>query len=136
MLTSKERTCKPCSLAYNCCRPSLWLAEVLGLSNRASLGGGNFTSRDYELSTVVSLSNLRSSCVLRLAKYGRRGDEDPPTALGSFLGPGEHATQNQRLCEPPGFWLVFQDMSAFSCGDTTSASQFYFVSPAYPVSDS
>ena len=33
-------------------------------------------------------------------------------------------------------WIVFQDMSAFSCGDTTSASQFYFVSPAYPVSDS
>jgi len=27
-----------------------------------------------------------------------------------------------------------QDMSAFSCGDTTSASQFYYVSPAYPVS--
>ena len=25
-------------------------------------------------------------------------------------------------------------MSAFSCGDTTSASQFYYVSPAYPVS--
>ena len=35
-----------------------------------------------------------------------------------------------------GLWIVFQDMSAFSCGDTTSASQFYFVSPAYPVSDS
>ena len=32
-----------------------------------------------------------------------------------------------------GLCIVFQDMSAFSCGDTTSASQFYFVSPAYPV---
>ena len=95
MLTSKERTCEPCSLAYNCCLPSLWLAEVLGLSNRASLGGGNFTLRDYELSTVVGFSKLGSSCTPRLAKYGRRGDEDPPTALGSFLGPGEH-TQNQR----------------------------------------
>ena len=30
--------------------------------------------------------------------------------------------------------ILVQDMSAFSCGDTTSASQFYFVSPAYPVS--
>ena len=44
--------------------------------------------------------------------------------------------KNQRPFESPGLWIVFQDMSAFSCGDTTSASQFYFVSPAYPVSDS
>merc|ERR1712223_1849612 len=63
------------------------MGEVLGLSNRASLGGW---------------PNMGGGGMKILLL---------PLALSSA-----------------------QDMSAFSCGDTTSASQFYFVSPAYPVS--
>ena len=53
-----------------------------------------------------------------------------PLALSSAQVSTPLKTKDLGLC------IVFQDMSAFSCGDTTSASQFYFVSPAYPVSDS